>query len=61
VNINSGDGVLNAPTDGDSPLIKELTLTQLPGLVNEYGYGFWMRYLTHFPVRMWAGKNAAWY
>jgi uncharacterized iron-regulated membrane protein len=28
---------------------------------NEYGYGFYFRYLTHYPGRMWTGKNEAWY
>ena len=25
------------------------------------GYGFWFRYLTHYPARLWSGKNAPWY
>jgi hypothetical protein len=25
--------------------------------LDEYGYGFWMRFLTTFPKRMLAGKN----
>jgi hypothetical protein len=29
--------------------------------VTEYGYGFWMRFLTLYPVRLIPGKNAAWY
>jgi hypothetical protein len=27
----------------------------------EYGYGFWMRFLTAYPKRLISGKNAAWY
>jgi len=29
--------------------------------LSEYGYGFWARYLTAYPVRMISGKNAPWY
>ena len=29
--------------------------------LEEYGYGFWMRYLTTYPQRLIAGKNAPWY
>jgi hypothetical protein len=25
--------------------------------LEEYGYGFWLRYLTVFPTRLIAGKN----
>jgi hypothetical protein len=27
----------------------------------QYGYGFWMRYLTDYPKRLVSGKNAPWY
>jgi hypothetical protein len=29
--------------------------------LKEYGYGFWMRFLTTFPSRLENGKNAPWY
>jgi hypothetical protein len=29
--------------------------------VREYGYGFWMRYLTTYPVRLVSGKKDPWY
>jgi hypothetical protein len=29
--------------------------------LEEYGYGFWARYLTAYPTRLIAGKNAPWY
>jgi hypothetical protein len=58
---NSGKDTLKAPVNGDAPLTKEHTLDQLPQNINEYGYGFWLRFLTHYPVRMWGGKDAAWY
>jgi len=25
--------------------------------MDEFAYGFWFRYLTHYPTRMWNGKN----
>jgi len=27
----------------------------------EYGYGFWMRFLTTYPKRLINGKNGPWY
>ena len=29
--------------------------------VREYGYGFWMRYMTRYPVAMFSGKKDPWY
>lgn len=29
--------------------------------LSEYGYGFWARFLTAYPVRLFQGKNAPWY
>ena len=29
--------------------------------VKEYGYGFWLRFLTRHPVPLLNGKNAPWY
>lgn len=28
---------------------------------SEYGYGFWMRFLTRYPAPLYSGKNAPWY
>lgn len=28
---------------------------------SEYGYGFWMRFLTRYPVPLYEGKKAPWY
>jgi hypothetical protein len=28
---------------------------------SEYGYGFWMRYLTRYPQVLTSGKNQPWY
>lgn len=33
----------------------------LPEDLTEYGYGFWIRFLTRYPVDMWHGKRAPWY
>lgn len=29
--------------------------------LSEYGYGFWLRFLTAFPERLLNGKNQPWY
>lgn len=29
--------------------------------MKEYGYGFWLRFLTAYPSRLMEGKNAPWY
>lgn len=29
--------------------------------LQEYGYGFWARFLTAYPQRLLSGKNAPWY
>jgi hypothetical protein len=42
-------------------LTSELTTNNLPANLNEYGYGFWFRFLTAYPTRLFAGKNAPWY
>jgi len=28
--------------------------------MDEFGYGYWFRFITHFPTRMWSGKSGAW-
>lgn len=33
----------------------------LPANLEEYGFGFWMRFLTAYPVRLVNGKNEPWY
>lgn len=35
----------------------EHTSDRLPTNINEYGYGFWLKFYTHFPERMWSGRN----
>lgn len=29
--------------------------------VREYGYGFWMRFLTRYPKPLYSGKKEPWY
>lgn len=29
--------------------------------LSEYGYGFWMRFLTYYPKTLLNGKNEPWY
>ena len=33
----------------------------VPDDLLEYGYGFWIRFLTYYPTRMIGGKRAPWY
>ena len=59
--INHSADQLQSAFNGDSPLVKENTFETIPDDTREYGYGFWFRYMTHYPARMWNGKNEAWY
>ena len=29
--------------------------------VSEYGYGFWLKFMTRHPVPLYSGKSAPWY
>jgi hypothetical protein len=42
-------------------LSKALPAEQIPTDIKEYGYGFWFRFLTLYPTRLWEGKNQPWY
>ena len=48
---------------GDSvpSIVKEVPNDQLPSQISEYAYGFWFRFLTHYPTRMFMGKDKPWY
>lgn len=39
----------------------EFPKDKLPEDLNEYGYGYWLRFLTTYPKRMLVGKQAPWY
>jgi len=28
--------------------------------MDEYGYGYWFRFITLYPTRLWGGKSGAW-
>ena len=52
-------GEIPNEVNNNSPKVDKI-LADTENLV-EYGYGFWARFLTAYPVRMLAGKNAPWY
>jgi hypothetical protein len=65
ISTDSGADIITQGFDAD-PVFQTIAVAykDLPSNVadqNEYGYGFYFRYLTHFPQRMWTGKNNAWY
>jgi hypothetical protein len=55
------DQKLPASQDGVAVLVKDVPTQELPTNLLEYGYGFWLRYLTTYPTRQWSGKNAPFY
>jgi hypothetical protein len=54
------DKVLDAAYDGDRVFEKQFGDGELIKL-KEYGYGFWCRFLTTYPSRLWLGKSQPWY
>jgi hypothetical protein len=46
-----------SPDDKDPKVNRERADLKL----EEYGYGFWYRFLTVYPKRLIPGKNAPWY
>lgn len=52
---------LQSSPESKSPVDVEFPADKAPKDRSEYGYGFWMRYLTTFPERLMPGKNAPWY
>jgi hypothetical protein len=61
VTVNSGKDILKPSATSDPVFTKDLPLDSLPVNLNEYGYGFWFRFLTVYPVRLWTGKSDPWY
>jgi hypothetical protein len=53
------DDVIESQWDKNDPALDK----EHPNLgdLKEYGYGFWLRFLTTYPNRLPSGKNAAWY
>lgn len=43
----------------EKPVVDKTSKSEQP--FEEYGYGFWLRFLTVYPERLLAGKNQAWY
>lgn len=52
--------VYDTDYDGQPVIEKAFTPEELED-PSEYGYGFWMRFLTDYPRRLISGKNAPWY
>jgi hypothetical protein len=48
----------NAHNDNNPKGVKEFN-SEVPFV--EYGYGFWARFLTAYPVQLPTGKSAPWY
>jgi hypothetical protein len=62
IDWKQGATYLWQPSDNTDPVVsKEIPYEQLPIKLDEYAYGFWFRYLTHYPTRQWNGKGAGWY
>lgn len=51
VAIDTGRNPYVSPENGDSPYTKSHGPDDLPSQLTEYGYGFWFRYTTTYPVR----------
>lgn len=54
-------GVVDSPHDSKKPAVETDTPQSEVESAKEYGYGFWLRFLTTHPVRLVNGKNAPWY
>jgi hypothetical protein len=54
-------GVIPVAVDQDSPKVVEFNDNDIPVDRDEYGYGYWLRFLTAYPKRLVSGKNADWY
>lgn len=55
------EGIIPTSIVSDPAAVTEMPADKLPDDVNEYGYGFWFRFLTMYPVKLMSGKNAPWY
>jgi hypothetical protein len=53
------DNLVSA-VNSEPAVVREHNLDQLPPNIGEYGYGYWFRFLTVYPVRLWNGKDAPW-
>lgn len=55
------DKTLDSSFDDSDPVFDEDSDRDDVENVVEYGYGFWLRFLTTYPKRLPNGKNAPWY
>jgi hypothetical protein len=51
--------VLDSPSTKEKPVLDQNV--KADNNLEEYGYGFWMRFLSAYPDRLFSGKNEAWY
>jgi len=53
--------IVDSAFNGEKPLADIQATGEKLKDVREYGYSFWMRYLTRHPVAMYTGKKDPWY
>ena len=53
--------IVDSAFNGEKPLADIQATGDKLKDVREYGYSFWMRYLTRHPVPMYTGKKEPWY
>lgn len=49
---SKSEGDLPSSFDSEPSKVEEYTEDKLPKIVDEYGYGFWLRFLTVYPKRL---------
>jgi hypothetical protein len=59
--VDTFDGSIDSPSDKKTPVYEDTADPTAIEDPSEYGYGFWMRFLTTYPVRLIPGKIAPWY
>lgn len=57
VAFNSGKAPLVSSLSSDPVINQQFTSDKLPANIQEYGYGFWIRYTTYYPERQWSGRQ----
>ncbi len=55
------EGVIDSPHDSPKGAVEAEIPKAAVEAAREYGYGFWMRFLTTYPKRLINGKNGPWY
>lgn len=62
--VEAGPGTdkkLVAPSLSEGVFTQEVKADTSPVKLNEYGYGFWVRFMVLYPTPTWPGKIAPWY